>query len=469
MVQDRVLKHKLKVTRVPMNLLRQFIILVMSVSVPNRVCKISGQNFQYLRWRLLFIYLMAMTAILGSSAIALCVFFSRSLHKQLNYQLLTLVQAAVPSLDTVKTRGRQSLDKDLPWRNLFSNRQQTLEWFDANGELLAREGTIFSQFPLLENIPSSSLKEGSPAFQKQDGAISVTISIYSETTDQQTLQLSGYIRGSESTQELETTLNQLQLGLTIGGVTALILITLSSVYLTQETLKPLKQNFQELKQFTADVSHELRNPLTRIGIATDIILSHREEMKPSEVKKMDMIDSAVNQMRRLLENLLFLARTEATSTPKAKSAISLAQLLGDLQERFEPLAQAKGISFQAQLLSGLSIRGNLDQLSRLFSNLLDNALKYTEAGGSITLCLNQSRGNAVVSVEDTGIGIPHEYLPLVFRRFWRSKQTRTQQEEGSGLGLAICKVIVQQHGGEMYVNSKVGVGTCFQVSLPLYA
>ena len=413
------------------------------------------------------LHLAAMTVIFGVSAAAVYIFFSRSFHQQLNAQLLSLVQAAVPSLDTVKTNGRQSLHKDLPWLNLFSNRQQSLEWFDANGELLAREGTIFSQFPLIENISSSPLRGGSPVFQKRQGIISVTVAIYSRAPDETTLRLTGYIRGSESTQELETTLNRLRVGLALGGISALILITLSDVYLTQKTLEPLKQNFQELKQFTADVSHELRNPLTRIGIATDILLSLREEMRPSDIKKLDMIDVAVNNMRRLLEDLLFLARTEAASSPKAKSTISLAQLLGDLQERFEPFAQAKGISFQAQLPSGLSIKGNLEQLSRLFSNLLDNALKYTEAGGSITISLNQSRGSAVVSVEDTGIGIPHECLPFVFRRFWRSKQTRAQQEEGSGLGLAICKVIVQQHGGEIAVSSKEGVGTCFQVSLPL--
>ena len=449
-----------------MTLLRQFIIWI---TAPNKMNRIANHNFQFLRWRLLCTYLTVMTAIFGASGVTLYIFFSRSFHQQLNEQLLSLVQAAVPSLDTVKTKGSQSLDKDLPWRNLFSHRQQSLEWFDADGDLLAREGTIFSEFPPIKKISPSQLREGSPVFEKQDGAISVTIAIYSDTPDEKTLRLAGYIRGSESTQELETALNHLRMGLTLGGATALILITLSDIYLTQKTLEPLKQNFQELKQFTADVSHELRNPLTRIGIATDIMLSRSEEMKPSELKKLEMIDGAVTQMRKLLEDLLFLARTEAASTPKAKSTIALDKLLRDLQERFEPQAETKGISFQAQLRSGLSIKGNPDQLSRLFANLLENALKYTEAGGSITLSLNQANGSSVVAVEDTGVGIPQEYLPFVFQRFWRSDQIKAQKEEGSGLGLAICDAIVQQHGGDIGVNSKVGVGTCFWVTLPLYA
>jgi signal transduction histidine kinase len=435
----------------------------MRVIVPNRIT----HNFQFLRWHLLFTYLIVMIGIFGASAAALYIFFSRSIHQQLSEELVILVQAAVPTLDTVKTKGRQSLDKDLPWRNLFSHRQQSLEWFDTNGELLAREGTIFSQFPLIKKISPFQLREGSPVFQQEDGVITVTIAIYSDTSEQKTLRLAGYIRGSESTQELETALNHLRLGLAIGGAIALILITLSDVYLTQKSLEPLRQNFQQLKQFNADVSHELRNPLTRIGIATDIMLSRREEMKPSDLKKLEMIDGAVTQMRRLLEDLLFLSRTEATSTATAKSTIALDELLRDVQERFEPQAETKGISFQAQLPSGLWIKGNTGQLSRLFSNLLENALKYTEAGGNITLSLNQSRRSAVVSVEDTGIGIPYEYLPFVFQRFWSSDQPRSQQERGSGLGLAICEAIAQQHGGKIDVNSRVGVGTCFRVTLPL--
>jgi signal transduction histidine kinase len=102
----------------------------------------------------------------------------------------------------------------------------------------------------------------------------------------------------------------------------------------------------------------------------------------------------------------------------------------------------------------------------LFSNLLDNAIKYTNLGGSVTLSSLQSGGWAVVTVQDTGIGIPSEYLPLVFQRFWRSEQTRTRQEQGLGLGLAISKTIVEQHQGKISVSSQVGVGTRFQVRLP---
>ena len=450
----------------------------MSISLPNPLLKvwaavsngIRSQLFQSLEWRqrLLFAYLTAMVAIFGTSAAALYIFFSRSLNQQLNEQLLTLVQAAVPSLHTVKTEGRQSLDEDLPWRDLFS-RPETLEWYNADGDLLAREGTVFPQFPLLKNVSPSGLSQGSPVFQQTERLRSVTISVYAEEPGGKTLQLEGYIRASQSTEQLQVTLNQLRLGLGLGGITSLILISLSSAYLTQQALKPMKQSFQRLKQFTADISHELRNPLLRIGVTTELMLSHREQMQPSDVRKLEMIDSAAAQMKRLLEDLLFLSRTDvaSTSTEPEGSAIPLDELLRDLVKHFEPIAQVKGITFQARLPADLSVKGDASQLSRLFSNLLENALKYTEAGGSVNLSLGKSKRSAVISVKDTGIGIATEYLPFVFQRFWRSEQARSQQQEGLGLGLAIARAIAQRHRGKIAVSSQLGFGSCFRVCLPL--
>ena len=352
--------------------------------------KVPSQRFQVLGWRrrLLLAYLSAMAVIFGISAASLYVFFSRSLNQQLDNQLLTLVQAAVPSLDTIKTQGRQSLSRDLPWRNLFFRREQSLEWYSADGDVLAKEGTVFPRFPLVKNVSPSGFSQGSPVFQQADRVRSVTISVYAEELENKTLRLKGYIRASQSTEQLQVTLNQLRLGLGLGGITALILISLSGAYLTQQALKPMKQSFQRLQQFTADVSHELRNPLSRIGMATELMLSHREQMQSSDVKKLEMIDSATAQMKRLVEDLRFLSRTDATSTKALEgSIVSLDELLRALAEQFEPIAQLKGITFEKKLPSGLSVKGDSTQLSRLFSNLLENALKYTEAGGSVTLSL----------------------------------------------------------------------------------
>ncbi len=126
--------------------------------------------------------------------------------------------------------------------------------------------------------------------------------------------------------------------------------------------------------------------------------------------------------------------------------------------------QNKSIDFQSDLHKGLKIEGDSTQLNRLFSNLLSNAFKYTDREGKIMLSLKAYKHSAVVSIQDTGIGISSKYLPYIFERFWRAERARKQ--EGLGLGLAIAKTITQQHGGQITVSSEVNVGTCFTVYLP---
>jgi signal transduction histidine kinase len=147
------------------------------------------------------------------------------------------------------------------------------------------------------------------------------------------------------------------------------------------------------------------------------------------------------------------------------SPILLNELLQDLAEQFQLQAKRKKINFQVRLSAELWVKGDRNQLNRLFINLLENACKYTPEEGRVTLSLKKLRQNLIVLVEDTGIGIAPEQLPFVFQRFWRAKSAR--QQEGLGLGLAIAQSIAKLHGGEITVKSQIGIGTSFQVRLPL--
>ena len=430
----------------------------------------SSERFPYLRRRLLLAYLMAIGAVFGTSTVSLYIFFTHSLNQQLNNRLLTLAQAAVPSLNIVKTQSRESLERDLPWRNLFSKKDQGLEWFDAEGKMLTTEGNIIHRLPLAGNILSSNVGEGAPLFQEQDRARLVTIAVYTSTPNEKILRLEGFIRASESMEKMDTTLNKFRQGLFLGNISGFFVIFLSSVYLTQQALKPTHESFQQLKQFTAEASHELRNPLTKISFATDNLLSHPEQFRrSSELKKLRIIKSSTEQMKRLLEDLLFLARTDSLpdDTDVEGSIIALDKLLSPLVEHFKSLAETKKITFHANLRSDLAVKGDASQLSRLFSNLLENAFKYTDVGGSVSLSLEKVRQQALISVKDTGMGISSEYLPLVFQRFWRTERARRKQGEGLGLGLAIAEAIAHKHEGEISVESERGIGSCFRVYLPL--
>jgi len=398
-----------------------------------------------------------MAIILGTFSIALYIFFSHNVNEQLNQQLLTLAQAAVPSLEAVENRGVTQLRKDFPWRDLF-NRDQSLEWFDAEGTLVAKEGSIFSNLPL---------KKGSQVIQQVGQVRTLTISVYS-SKNEKTLQLEGYIRATESTKPVEALLKKLAWGLGLGGTVALVFSGIGGLWLSQQALEPIKQSFERLKQFTADASHEFRNPLTVINTAVEVMQSHPERIHPTDAKKLVAIASASNQLTRLAEDLLFLARTDATATPSSsyRTAIALNKVLQDVVTFLQPQAQAKRITFTLNLIDDSLIQGDAAEIHRLFFNLLENALKYTQVEGRVFLSMTKSHHFVVVNIEDTGIGITQENLPLIFQRFWRSDGARSRQIHGSGLGLAIAWAIVKQHGGKILVRSQVGVGSCFQVYLP---
>lgn len=448
-----------------MILLRQFMGWVTALR------RTPKQTFQSLHWRLLLSYLTVMAAILGTSATAVYVFFTRNLEQKSNSHLLTLAEAAAPSLndqllsvaeaavgssETIKIGSLQSLTQESPWHNLVQ-RSQSLEWFNADGKLLVREGASLPTFPL---------EKGSRVIQ-QGEIRTVTIAVFSDRPGQER-QLEGYIRASESTKEEEVVLTRLTLGLSFGGIIALFLSAVGSLWLTQQALKPVEQSFQQLKQFTADASHELRSPLTVIKTAVAVIFSHPERIHPLDAKKVVAIASATDQMIHLAEDLLFLARNSTAVPPLAFEQISLPlnDILQDLVERLDPQAQAKEIALKSHLLAEVSIVGNAAQLTRLFSNLLENALQYTLPGGSVVLSTARRSRLVVVSVKDTGIGIAPEHLSLIFQRFWRADTARSQRVEGLGLGLAIAQTIAQRHRGKITVSSEVEVGSCFQVWIP---
>lgn len=207
--------------------------------------------------------------------------------------------------------------------------------------------------------------------------------MYADNPDQKTLQLEGYIRASESTKEVEVLLQKLSWGLGLGGIMALFFSRIGGMWLTQQALEPIEQSFQRLKQFTADASHDLPSPLTAINTAVEVMQSHPERIHPLDAKKLVAIASATDQLTHLAEDLLFLARTDAAVAPQSLewTSVPLDEILQNLVELLQPQAQAKGITVTSHLLAGICVNGDATQLTRLFSNLLENVLKYTRRGG----------------------------------------------------------------------------------------
>ncbi len=231
------------------------------------------------------------------------------------------------------------------------------------------------------------------------------------------------------------------------------------------TLERLEKFFNTQRRFLADVSHELRTPLTAIRGNVDLL----RRMKEPDRESLDAIQSETERMSRLVGDLLMLAQAESGNLPLARSEIELDTLLLEVYQQVQVLAANK-VSVVLGEEDQACAYGDRDKIKQVLLNLVSNAIKYTPAGGKVTLGLARINGWARFTVADTGVGIPPEDLPHIFERFYRADKSRTRAAGapgGAGLGLSIAKWIARAHGGRLEVSSQIGKGSCFSLWLPL--
>ncbi|MEH2457993.1 sensor histidine kinase [Nostoc sp.] len=408
--------------------------------------------FQRIRYRLLLSYLVVFASLLGIFAIAVRFAFTRSLTEQITDKLTAIGKGAAANVEFEK--GRLTIESDFHPKDLIAY-HQALQWFDSQGNLISQQGQTVLTLPLLPN----------KMVQVQIGKIpiqAVTVPIIKSDNGK----LVGYVRVSQSLEEFDETLQKLDWGLAGGIIITLLLSSIGGILLTRQAMQPIEESFERLKQFTADASHELRSPLMAIKINAELPLEYPEEIGPKDIEKFQAIASATNQMTRLTEDLLFLARTDKVPIQK-RDTLNLTSILENLIQLYKPQAEAKQINFKFQLIANLQLIGDSVQLTRLFTNLVENALYYTPSGGVVQIKTSHVGSQLYVNVQDTGVGIAPEDIDKVFERFWRADQSRSYWSGGSGLGLAIAQAITQNHGGLISITSQLGVGSCFTVRLPI--
>ena len=232
-------------------------------------------------------------------------------------------------------------------------------------------------------------------------------------------------------------------------------------------LDALASSEKEQQQFIADVSHELRTPLTVLRGSLEVAL---EEERTAEEYR-EAIGNALLEIRhltRISQNLLFLTRGESGRVTLSFANLDLGRFASDTVRDLAPAAADRQMHLDVAVpAKAVYVFADSGRLQQVLHNLVENALQYTEPGGRIQVRVAAAPGEALLSVSDTGIGIPADDLPYVFERFFRSKRSRRSNPGGSGLGLSIVRWIVEAHKGRVTAESTVGKGSTFTVRLPV--
>jgi signal transduction histidine kinase len=225
---------------------------------------------------------------------------------------------------------------------------------------------------------------------------------------------------------------------------------------------------QSQREFVANVSHELKTPLTSIQGFAQAVLDGAAQTPEALQQAAGVIYNEASRMNRLVMDLLSLARLEAGTADLQSAPVNMDLLLRGVVEKFTPQAQAAQVDLREDIHDVPGLIGDGDRLAQVFTNLVDNAIKFTPPGGQVTVTAQPEDGWVTVRVVDSGPGIAPEDQARIFERFYQvDKSRRGGTGRGVGLGLAIAQQIVLAHHGKIWVESQSGQGSCFMVKLPL--
>jgi heavy metal sensor kinase len=233
-----------------------------------------------------------------------------------------------------------------------------------------------------------------------------------------------------------------------------------------DMIERLERSFTQVRRFTADAAHELRTPLAVIRTSAEVAL-REPRCAERDQRVLEELLSEAERLGRIVGQLLGLCREDHDVDELGQGTVHLNSIVYEVVDLMQIAAEEKGIVLDVEKFPSASIRGDEDRLRQLFINLLDNAIKYTDPGGSVLVCGKCSGELVTLEVSDTGCGISEQHLPHVFERFYRADESRSRETEGTGLGLAICRSIADAHRGELTLTSTHGIGSKVSLTLPV--
>lgn len=361
-----------------------------------------------------------------------------------------ITEAKVPKFEFGDKKGEKEPGAVHTSFTVFTNSSQEIQQIHSIGMEIDQESlqkvvnTLFS-----ENKQKGTISGQHLVYQIKEGKNGYTIAFVDTSSSQSDMW------------------NLIMTSIAVGGG-ALIAFFIMSLLLSNWALKPIEAAWNQQKQFVADASHELKTPLTVILADTDIMLSHPQDYISQQKKWIDSIAQEAQRMKKLVENLLFLAKSDANQQPVQFTDVNLSDVVWSCLLPFESIAYEQGVHLHSEIENDLHVLGEEAQLKQLMMIFLDNACKYTPEKGKISVTLKKNGDKIHCTIHNTGSYIEKEEIEHLFERFYRCDKARVHQG-GYGLGLSIANSIVTAHHGQIQVTSSHEEGTDFHITLSSYS
>jgi two-component system, OmpR family, sensor histidine kinase CiaH len=408
--------------------------------------------FRTLRWRLTIWFIMLSVLVYASVATLGMVFFHAGLTNAIDDELQELSRELLPTVDY--DEGDLQLHE---WPIAF--RKHSPIKMLASVQLFNEEGKLVQEYgpKSIDRLLKGTTELMGPEYAKRSFTTPVVAS--NGKTE-------GYLQIQLTTRLRDNAMHQFAFTVLLIAPFLLLSLGVCGYIFAGKVTKPIEETFSLLREFISDAGHELQTPLAIISAASENLSVQLEDTPHAQ--RLNIISRNTDRMGKLVRDLVLLAKVDARAGAiEAATPLQVDKVVRLCTEEFEDRFKEKQIALSLEDLQPATVSGDQDALHRLITNLLENALRYTNEGGKVTVACRNLGRVAKVSVEDTGVGIPAESLPRLFDRFYRVDKSRSRNAGGSGLGLAIVKAIADGHRGYVEVASEPGKGTRFSVVLPI--
>jgi two-component system sensor histidine kinase CiaH len=406
--------------------------------------------FKTLRWRLTAWFVILSLLLYATVAALGIMFFHNGMTSAIDEELQELSLEIMPNVGYEKrTLQLQNWPINTKRRSPIKM-LASVQLFDPSGRMVQEYGThgIDRLLPGISEVVAGDST-------KRSMSTPVT------AADGKTI---GYLQIQLTTKLRDNAMHQFAFTLLFVAPLLLLGLGLCGYLFAGKATQPVEETFSVLRQFISDAGHELQTPLAIVSAAAENLSVQLEETPHAQ--RLNIISRNTDRMAKLVRDLMLLAKVDVKGAQKTSLPVHLDQIARQCIEEFEDRFAERNIALSAGDLQSSVVLGDSDDLHRLLINLTENALRYTNEGGKVTISCRSSGRTVRLTVEDTGIGIPAESLPRLFDRFYRVDKSRARNAGGSGLGLAIVKAIADAHRGYVEVSSEVGTGTRFSVILP---